>query len=192
MTKKRTSLNSTSLTPKPLASSVYVHVPEAPSPHKRSIAVMSLFPFRPCERSPAERREQRRPATRSTLEVAKLQYGPTTPLRYLCTVVERSGSSNQRIGAPGLEPVTSSSLTGQRLEQRTDCRPELLLDLNGDGVLKPVRCLSTCLHRSKDADREFPVRVYRSPPPVPSQHGRSDPGDPVQLSRPRSTGGPRL
>ena len=27
---------------KPLASSVYVHVPEAPSPHKRSISVMSL------------------------------------------------------------------------------------------------------------------------------------------------------
>src|SRR5271157_106878 len=180
---KGTSLNSTSLTPKPkpLASSVYVHVPEAPSPHKRSIAVTSLFPFRPCDRSPAERREQRRPATRSTLQVAKLQYGPTTPLRYLCTVVERSGSSNKRIGAPGLEPVTSSSLTGQRLEQRTDCRPELLLDLNGDGVLKPVRCLATCPHRSEDADREFPVRVVQVSAPVPSQHGRSDPSDLVQL-----------
>src|SRR5271157_447520 len=141
---KGTSLNSTSLTPKPkpLASSVYVHVPEAPSPHKRSIAVTSLFPFRPCDRSPAERREQRRPATRSTLEVAKLQYGPTPPLRYLCTVVERSGSSNKRINAPGLEPVTSSSLTGQRLEQRTDCRPELLLDLNADelGAMR-ISCL---------------------------------------------------
>jgi|SRR5208282_498178 len=42
---KGTSLNSTCLTPKPLASSVYVHVPEAPSPHERSILVMSLFPF---------------------------------------------------------------------------------------------------------------------------------------------------
>src|SRR5271157_1680916 len=41
---KRTSLNSTCLIPKPLASSVYVHVPEAPSPHERSISVMSLFP----------------------------------------------------------------------------------------------------------------------------------------------------
>ena len=135
--RKGTSLNSTSLTSKPLASSVYVHVPE-----ERSIAVMSLFPFRPCDRSPAERREQRRPATRSTLEVAKLQYGPTTPLRYLCTVVERSGSSNKRIGAPGLEPVTSSSLTGQRLEQRTDCRPESLLDLNADelGAMR-ISCL---------------------------------------------------
>src|SRR5271165_5997976 len=37
-------LNSASLTPKPLASSVYVHVLEAPSPLKRSISVMSLFP----------------------------------------------------------------------------------------------------------------------------------------------------
>ena len=44
---KRTSPNSTSLTPKPLASSVYVHVPEAPSPHKRSISVTSFLPF-PC------------------------------------------------------------------------------------------------------------------------------------------------
>ena len=41
---KRTSLNSTCLTPKPLASSVYVHVPEAPSPHERSISVTFLFP----------------------------------------------------------------------------------------------------------------------------------------------------
>src|SRR5208337_1451270 len=37
-------LNSDSLTPKPLASSVYVHVLEAHSPLKRSISVMSLFP----------------------------------------------------------------------------------------------------------------------------------------------------
>ena len=36
------------------------------------------------------------------------------------------------------KPVTSDSLTGQRLEQRADRRPELLLDLNGDGVLEPV------------------------------------------------------
>src|SRR5271157_1661460 len=43
---KGTSLNSTSLTPKSLASSVYVHVHEAPSPKLRSISVMSLFPFR--------------------------------------------------------------------------------------------------------------------------------------------------
>jgi len=41
---KGTSLNSASLTPKPLASSVYVHVPEAPSSVKRLISVMSLFP----------------------------------------------------------------------------------------------------------------------------------------------------
>ncbi len=40
---KGTSLNSTSLTPKPLASSVYVHVPEPRSPHKRSIS--SDVPF---------------------------------------------------------------------------------------------------------------------------------------------------
>ena len=39
---KGTSLNSTCLTPKLLAPSVYVHVPEAPSPHERSISVMSL------------------------------------------------------------------------------------------------------------------------------------------------------
>ena len=41
---KGTSLNSDSLAPKPLASSVYVRVPEARCPHKRSISVMSLFP----------------------------------------------------------------------------------------------------------------------------------------------------
>jgi len=41
---KGTSLNSTCLTPNPLASSVYMHVPEAPSPHELSISVMSLFP----------------------------------------------------------------------------------------------------------------------------------------------------
>jgi len=40
---KGTSLNCICLTPKPLASSVYVHVPEAPSPSKRAILVMSLF-----------------------------------------------------------------------------------------------------------------------------------------------------
>ena len=43
---KGSSLNSASLTLKPLASSVYVHVPEARCPHKRSISVMSLFPSR--------------------------------------------------------------------------------------------------------------------------------------------------
>ena len=42
---KGTSLNSTCLTPKPLASSVYVHVPEALSLRKRAISVMSLFPL---------------------------------------------------------------------------------------------------------------------------------------------------
>jgi len=41
---KGTLLNSTCLTPKPLAPSLYVHVREAPSPHERSITVMSLFP----------------------------------------------------------------------------------------------------------------------------------------------------
>src|SRR5208337_195259 len=40
-----TSLNSTCLTPKPLVPSVYVHVPQALSPHERSIFVTSLFPF---------------------------------------------------------------------------------------------------------------------------------------------------
>src|SRR5271157_2575516 len=44
---KGTSLNSTCLTPKPLAPSVYVHVLEVPSPLERSISVMSLFPS-PC------------------------------------------------------------------------------------------------------------------------------------------------
>ena len=38
------SLNSASFTTKPLASSVYVHVPETPSLLKRSILVTSLFP----------------------------------------------------------------------------------------------------------------------------------------------------
>src|SRR5271157_2586686 len=42
---KGTSLNSTCLTPKPLAPSVYVHVLEVPSPQERSISVMSLFPY---------------------------------------------------------------------------------------------------------------------------------------------------
>ena len=41
---KGTSLNSDSLAPKPLASSFYVRVPEAPSPHERSISVTFLFP----------------------------------------------------------------------------------------------------------------------------------------------------
>jgi len=41
---KGTSLNSTCLTSKPLAPSVYVHVPEAHSPDQRSISVMSPFP----------------------------------------------------------------------------------------------------------------------------------------------------
>ena len=41
---KGTSLNSDSLAPKPLASSVYVLDPEAHCPHKRSVSVMSLFP----------------------------------------------------------------------------------------------------------------------------------------------------
>src|SRR5271166_5340109 len=41
---KGTSLNSDSLAPKPLASSFYVRVPEAPSPHERSISVTSLLP----------------------------------------------------------------------------------------------------------------------------------------------------
>ena len=40
---KGTSTNSASLTPKPPASSVYVHVPDARFPHKLAIAVMSLF-----------------------------------------------------------------------------------------------------------------------------------------------------
>ena len=49
---KGTSLNNTSLTPKPLALSVYVHVPEAPFPHKLSISVTSLFPFLDEEQAP--------------------------------------------------------------------------------------------------------------------------------------------
>ncbi len=40
----RTSLISNCLTPKPLAPSVYVHVPQVPSPHEGSISVMPLFP----------------------------------------------------------------------------------------------------------------------------------------------------
>ena len=55
---KGTSLNSTCLTPKPLAPSVYVHVPEAPSPHERSISVTSLFPPRPFS-PPYDRRSGR-------------------------------------------------------------------------------------------------------------------------------------
>ena len=44
MSGKGTSLNSDSLVPKSLASSVYVHVPEAPSPPKWSMSVTALFP----------------------------------------------------------------------------------------------------------------------------------------------------
>src|SRR5271166_3553230 len=40
---KGSSLNSTCVTPKPLAPSVYVHAPQAHSPHERSMSVMSLF-----------------------------------------------------------------------------------------------------------------------------------------------------
>jgi hypothetical protein len=42
---KGSSLNSACLTPKPPASSVYVHVLEAHSPLKRSILVTSPFPY---------------------------------------------------------------------------------------------------------------------------------------------------
>ncbi len=42
---KGTSLNSAFLTPEPLASSIYVHVPEAHSPRQRATSVASLFPF---------------------------------------------------------------------------------------------------------------------------------------------------
>ena len=42
--KQGSSLNLASLTPKPLASSVYVHVLEAPPPLKRSISVTFPFP----------------------------------------------------------------------------------------------------------------------------------------------------
>jgi len=42
---KGSSLNRASLTPKPLASSAYLHVLEAPTPLKRLISVMSLFPL---------------------------------------------------------------------------------------------------------------------------------------------------
>ena len=48
---KGSSLNSASLTPRPLASSIYMHVPEAPSPFKRSISVTSLFPSPGCRNS---------------------------------------------------------------------------------------------------------------------------------------------
>ena len=72
----------------------------------------------------------------------------------------------------------------QRLQQRADCRPELLLDLDGDGVLKPVGCLATCLLRGEDADGEFSVRVVPVAAPVPSQDGRSDPGDLEQFGQP--------
>jgi len=41
---KGTLLNSASLAPKPVASSVYVRVPDAPSPLTRSISVFSFFP----------------------------------------------------------------------------------------------------------------------------------------------------
>jgi len=41
---KGTSLSSDSLAPKPVASSVYVRVPEAPCPHKRSISMTSFSP----------------------------------------------------------------------------------------------------------------------------------------------------
>src|SRR3954469_10227902 len=82
-------------------------------------------------------------------------------------------------GRRGRKPTVrrSSSLTGQRLQQRADCRPELFLDLDGNGVRKPVRCLATCFHRSEDADGEFPVRIVPVSSPVPSQQGRPDPGD---------------
>jgi len=58
---KESSLNSASLTTKPLASSVYVHVPETPFPLKRSISVMSLFP----SLAEVKRRSRLRPAIQS-------------------------------------------------------------------------------------------------------------------------------
>src|SRR5208337_1807954 len=68
---KGTSLNSTCLTPKPLASSVYVHVPEAPSPRKRAISVMSLFPSP--ERYPAH--EVVKPGRKALRSVSSLEIG---------------------------------------------------------------------------------------------------------------------
>ena len=66
---KGSSLNSALLTPKPIASSVYVRVPEAPSPHKLSISVTPLFP------SPRERRSAVGEAVGLSVAVALRQRG---------------------------------------------------------------------------------------------------------------------
>src|SRR5271157_5872755 len=84
---KGTSLNSTCLTPKPFASSVYVHVPEAPSPGKRAISVMSLFP------SPGGR-----PRPRRSARPASERMGPHHPQ-------EPVGGQPPPAAAPEQDPI---------------------------------------------------------------------------------------
>ena len=78
----------------------------------------------------------------------------------------------------------SCSLAGQRLEQRTDCRPELFLDLDGGGIRKPVWHIARCFHRSKDPNGQFSIGVILVASSVMSKDGRSHPGDLEQFGQP--------
>src|SRR5271157_4375187 len=107
---KGSPLNSDSLAPKPLASSLYLPISEAPCPHKRSISVTSLFPSpwlsiswtsRPCDwegNSPGdlEPRSWRATSFRDT--------GPKLagdPFRGLLAALDALGHADSVIGVAG-------------------------------------------------------------------------------------------
>jgi hypothetical protein len=107
---KRSSLNSDFLASKPLASSLYLPVSEAPCPHKRSISVTSLFPSpwlsiswtsRPCDW------EGNRPGNhepRSWRATSFRDTGPKLagdPFRGLLAALDALGHADSVIGVAG-------------------------------------------------------------------------------------------
>ena len=106
MREKGPSLNSASLTPKPLASSVYVHVLQAPSPLKRSILVMSPFP------SP---------------DLTHPTPTPTVPVAFHRTGIIQPGWVHGSAGSAGDNPQFSSPLLVALGAANPPCREAMIL-----------------------------------------------------------------
>src|SRR4051794_30671087 len=76
-----------------------------------------------------------------------------------------------------------SSMARDRPEQRSDCRPELLLDPNGNRVRKRYGPLMGRLPGREHTDGQFAIGVISIATPIPARYGRADAGDLVELDQ---------
>src|SRR5262245_2189372 len=91
----------------------------------------------------------------------------------------QNASDPRRPPDPSREPLGLSRAlrVGERLEQRADRRPELLLDLHGDRVGKLVGACGALAFGSEDADGELAIGVVAVAAAVAAHDGRANTRD---------------